>query len=679
MHFTFFDSSFVESMAWMLIHSTWQISTIAIVLFILLKVLPQRLYNVRYWVSYGSLLLILGASYLTFQSYQSTEAVHSAIIVSGTMESIDCEVVPIINEASSTHQDPLLEPSYIFILWLLGSIVLFGRMLIQFYQINRLKSTAIPLTDTSLLRLHDTLIREFGITRDVLLRTSQFIASPATFGFFRPIILFPISVLNRLSIEEAEMILAHELAHIKRADYIFNIIQNVIQTIFYFHPGIWWIQMQIRTQREICCDIHALRFSSDTAAYANMLMKLESFNMKGSNMLLQSFNGGNSQLKNRVLSIFQQPIKQSINMEKVIAFAAILAWSLSFAHVDSTKQAWYDLCYDQISQNEASITFGSQQQLDVNPYTVNHATSLTTVLTDTIPKETQRIVTVQRVESRNDEKQDTVIKELKISVNEDLETVEIDTIVRKIVINDREETVNIDTIKEKVIIIQNGDGEEIQTIKIQESGSLDFRTEPNSNIQHNKRIIIGDQEVQVSIDKALAKAEKAYAEALESSRQNIDSILAEVHITIDGIGHDFDFEDMEIHFKNSDAFKHFENIEDLGEKLNFDIDFDTHNFGIPHEDMSVYFLDEGAHFDTDFITLIEDVLIEEGLISSDDVYSLDMNKQRLKINGKKQSSEVFNKYRALYKEITGNSFTGNSKLKIKKTPGNSSIRMHHSN
>ena len=88
-------------------------------------------------------------------------------------------------------------------------------------------------------------------------------------------------VVNHLSISEVEAVLAHELAHIKRYDYLVNIIQSIIETLLFFHPAIWWISGEIRRERENCCDDYALSQNIDKVVYAKALVKLFSLRISG--------------------------------------------------------------------------------------------------------------------------------------------------------------------------------------------------------------------------------------------------------------------------------------------------------------------------------------------------------------------------------------------------------------
>ena len=114
-----------------------------------------------------------------------------------------------------------------------------------------------------------------GLHRAVMLRLSDAIDSPMTMGTLRAIVLLPLSAVTSLGPDELEVVLAHELAHVCRADFFWNILQTIAETLFFFHPAVWWISSSIRHERELCCDDLALEICPNPFAYANALVRLE--------------------------------------------------------------------------------------------------------------------------------------------------------------------------------------------------------------------------------------------------------------------------------------------------------------------------------------------------------------------------------------------------------------------
>jgi hypothetical protein len=119
------------------------------------------------------------------------------------------------------------------------------------------------------------LCKRLGITSQVNLRISEHVQGPLAMGIVRSLIILPASTLMALTPEQLEAVLAHELEHVRRADYFWNLIQTTVETLFFFHPAVWWLGSRLRQQRELCCDDAAVRACADPLLYATALLRLE--------------------------------------------------------------------------------------------------------------------------------------------------------------------------------------------------------------------------------------------------------------------------------------------------------------------------------------------------------------------------------------------------------------------
>ena len=98
---------------------------------------------------------------------------------------------------------------------------------------------------------------------------------PIVVGWLRPVILIPASALTGLLPQQIEALLAHELAHIRRRDYLINLVQTMVETLLFYHPAMWWVSRQVRQERENCCDDMALDVCEDRLSYARVLATME--------------------------------------------------------------------------------------------------------------------------------------------------------------------------------------------------------------------------------------------------------------------------------------------------------------------------------------------------------------------------------------------------------------------
>ena len=116
-----------------------------------------------------------------------------------------------------------------------------------------------------------------GLSRPVRLLVSALVQVPTVVGWLRPVVLVPVGALGGLPAGHLEALLLHELAHIRRHDYLVNMLQSVAEALLFYHPAVWWVSGHIRAERELCCDDVAVSVSGDALTYARALAQLESY------------------------------------------------------------------------------------------------------------------------------------------------------------------------------------------------------------------------------------------------------------------------------------------------------------------------------------------------------------------------------------------------------------------
>jgi len=152
--------------------------------------------------------------------------------------------------------------------------------------------------------MFDRLRRQMGIHRAVSLYTSAQVYVPTVIGWVKPVVLLPVMAMSGLSTEQIESILAHELAHIQRQDYLVNMVQTLVEILGFYHPAVWWVSQQIRIEREHCCDDLAVGVCGNSVAYARALTHLET-SRSGSGVLAMAATGGS--LTYRIKRLIQAP------------------------------------------------------------------------------------------------------------------------------------------------------------------------------------------------------------------------------------------------------------------------------------------------------------------------------------------------------------------------------------
>lgn len=179
----------------------------------------------------------------------------------------------------------------IFRMW----FVLVGLQLVklsfEWYKLNRLAKTDAIDTGSVWADKIAQLSSLFGIRRKVGLKVSAKVSSPLVIGFFKPLILLPIGLINELSAEEVELILLHELAHIKRGDFLVNMLIRLARILLFFNPLIWWLCKLIDAEREHCCDDHVIKVTGDKIGYVRMLVRFAESRMPSPNLAMTLTKG----------------------------------------------------------------------------------------------------------------------------------------------------------------------------------------------------------------------------------------------------------------------------------------------------------------------------------------------------------------------------------------------------
>ena len=337
-----FSDNFIEALGWTVLHSLWQATAIVLIVGIILLCIPKNAARLRYGIASFGMLAVLLMAIGTFFSIYETEV---APTLFSTFEFSNIEQSFFLQEHSTIES--FYETCLIYFnnhlplivgIWLLGFTFFLLRLMGGLLYIQHLRRSSATIIDAKWVALLEQLTQRLSTHKVVELAESTMIQVPMVIGHLKPIILFPIGMINHLSTEEVEAILAHELAHIYRNDYLINIIQSVIETLFYYHPAIWWLSWIIQTEREHCCDDIAVKVSGNSLQYAKALVRLQELAHTASPILAMSFAGRKNQLLTRIQRLLNHPQKNSNFMEKLIATGLLtLAVCLFSLNADATK------------------------------------------------------------------------------------------------------------------------------------------------------------------------------------------------------------------------------------------------------------------------------------------------------------------------------------------------------
>jgi beta-lactamase regulating signal transducer with metallopeptidase domain len=267
----------IRVLGWCLLHFIWQGAVLALVLCAVLSRLrsPQA----RYAASVCALAAMLIAPVVTFailsQPAQSVgQFPMGGLEMRNGLEAV--QAIAALPEAQAASGRSSIDwMSYAVLAWFAGVYMFTLRTLGGWMLLMRLRRQHVQPIAGNLLKTCLALQRRLGVSHAVRFVCSKAAESPAVFGWWRPVVVLPLSALAGLSPWQIEAIIAHELAHVKRWDLLVNAFQIATETLLFYHPAVWWVNRVIRNEREHCCDDIAVQMCGNAHDYARALAQLE--------------------------------------------------------------------------------------------------------------------------------------------------------------------------------------------------------------------------------------------------------------------------------------------------------------------------------------------------------------------------------------------------------------------
>ena len=279
-----FDSCYPVAIAlgWTILYSLWQAILVVFGCYGWSKIIPGQMVITKYWVLMAGLVAQLIWSIMTFIEVFSWSV--GMPISSDEANQLPAEIltnVPLLAPTTMEAKwmdiwlggfDPYLP--YVSIIWVLGVLMASIYLVIGWFRLQALKGkNQVGLPPEWAIQL-DRWRRALGITQQVVCYLSHHVQSPVTFFWLKPIILLPVGLFSGLTPRQIEVLLLHELAHIRRNDFLINLLQSCIEVLFFYHPAIWWLGNRIRETREFCCDDIVIRMEKDPYLYAETLTQI---------------------------------------------------------------------------------------------------------------------------------------------------------------------------------------------------------------------------------------------------------------------------------------------------------------------------------------------------------------------------------------------------------------------
>lgn len=382
---TLMSSPAIVRLGWALVHFTWQGTALAGLLATLLIVLQRRSANARYMACTTVMMgmaAALPATWLLLPANAPSAAAlaEKAPAKADAFEHAPAEALPIITAplesgtSTPAPSPPVMPPSlvedgsgaertpaqwwraaaldrveasmpWMVAAWFVGVILLSFRLAAGWMIVQRMRHRCVEPVGDAMRGTAQALARRLRVRRSVRVVNSALAQVPSTVGWLRPIILLPASAVTGLTPDQLSALIAHELAHVRRHDYLVNLLQSAIETLLFYHPAVWWVSHRMRVEREHCCDDLAVAVCGDPLVYARALSQMES--SRRAPRLLAAASGGS--LLNRVRRIlgistphdnaFARSASGVLVVLGVMALAVVVELSAASASAETAEPA----------------------------------------------------------------------------------------------------------------------------------------------------------------------------------------------------------------------------------------------------------------------------------------------------------------------------------------------------
>ncbi len=341
----------IQSLSWTLIHSLWQGLILAVLAGIVLMFTKKSRPALRYNLLATLLFVFVPLSGYTFwcelrhfmSISEDIETIQGLALKSG----LDLHLFGTQLFSVSDQKDELLSvlknflnvnSVSIVVVWLLVFCLKSFKAASGFAYIHRLRNEGKQEVSEYWQWELRQLAQRIGVYERIEFISSRLIQVPIVTGFFQPMIIVPLGFLTNLPVAQVEAILLHELAHIKRADFLVNLLQSFVESLFFFNPAVLWLSSLIREEREHCCDDIAIAVIENKISFVNALVSFQEYNLSNSPEVV-AFAGKRNHLLERIKRIIYSHNKQLNAMEKLFVTASVIAAGiLSVAFSPSEKE-----------------------------------------------------------------------------------------------------------------------------------------------------------------------------------------------------------------------------------------------------------------------------------------------------------------------------------------------------
>lgn len=328
-------NNLIQATGWSILHSLWQAA------FIYALLLPSQMHvfqlkaKTKYNLAYAANLTIFICFMLTFFTVFKWPVDQGSAIMAKTIASTDQTTRSVLALTITKYAEKIFP--FLVLFYSIGLLIQSFIVFKGYHKIQNLKKAARIDIPQEWNILFENLIRKMNIGKHVSFHLSDHINVPLVIGFFKPVVLFPVALAAQMDMKHVETILIHELSHIRRNDYVFNLIRTMIETILFFNPFVWLTGKFIVIEREHACDDLVVALTNTPLTYAHALLQVELLAEKSSPLFAMAATGNNQHLYQRIKRITDMKTNYMNSKQKLFAVILTVATIASLAWISPAK------------------------------------------------------------------------------------------------------------------------------------------------------------------------------------------------------------------------------------------------------------------------------------------------------------------------------------------------------
>lgn len=389
---------FIRAFGWSILNSLWQSAIIYGILFIIMLSLPKLAAKYKHNLAFGAIILMFGGFAYNFINH----LMHSLSSLAAVNPQ-NVQVYQYFNNLPPSFSSKAEQYFPIVVIFYVIGILLQLFVIVKGYsQLSKLKKESLSAIPDSWKIIFEQVTAHLKINKTIRFHLSSIVNVPLVIGYLKPVVLFPLALVNQLDNDQVEAILIHELSHIRRNDFLLNLIKTAIETLLFYNPFVWMAGRFIHIEREHACDDLVLKITGKPLNYAHALLKLELLKDKNSPAYALAATGKTQNLYQRIKRITNMKTNYLNAKQQMAALTLGVACLFSIAWINPTEK------------KKEIKKLNKQEMLSVQ--LVSNSDNKHFICTDTTKKRKIKIVTI---DANGNKTEYNSVKEMPDSIRKD--------------------------------------------------------------------------------------------------------------------------------------------------------------------------------------------------------------------------------------------------------------------